>query len=367
MQAAEMNESTPPHEPPGTSCPTPFAAAGATRVLMGHGGGGLLSQELIRGVFLDAFRSDAFGPPEAGSSPDAAVLAMPAGRLAFTTDAFVVRPLFFPGGSIGDLAVNGTINDLAMAGAVPSFLAAAFVIEEGLEIEQLARIARSMAAAAAAAGVRIVAGDTKVVERGRGDGVYVTTSGLGIVPDRVQLDPGMIRPGDSVIISGTIGDHGMAVLRVREGIGFEAAIESDTAALHEVVELLLAACPQTRLLRDPTRGGLATCLAEITEQAPWGIEIDEAAVPVAPAVAAACEMLGLDPWLVANEGKLVAIVPAEAESAAVAALHGHRLATAAAVIGRVVEDHPGRVSVRTPIGGRRIVPMPVGELLPRIC
>lgn len=362
MPAAEMDERSSPTKPLGMSCPTPLATGNSTRVLMGHGGGGLLSQELIRGVFLEAF-----GPADAGSSPDAAVFAMPAGRLAFTTDAFVVRPLFFPGGSIGDLAVNGTLNDLAMAGAVPRFLAAAFVIEEGLEIDQLVRIARSMAAAAAAAGVRIVAGDTKVVERGHGDGVYVTTSGVGVVPACVQLDPQRIGPGDAVIVSGTIGDHGMAVLQVREGLGFEAAIESDTASLHGVVERLLAACPQTRLLRDPTRGGLATCLAEIAEPATWGIEIDEAAVPVAPAVAAACEMLGLDPWLVANEGKLVAVVPAEAAAAAIMGLHGHPLATAAAVIGRIVEDHPGRVSVRTTMGGRRIVPMPVGELLPRIC
>lgn len=346
----------------GFSCPSPQAGHASSQVMMGHGGGGLLSQQLIREVF-----GEAFGMQAGDLAVDAAVVPTLRGPLAFTTDAFVVQPLFFPGGSIGDLAVNGTVNDLAVAGAEPRFLAASFVIEEGLPRANLARIAEAMGAAAREAGVRIVAGDTKVVERGHGDGVYITTSGIGEVLPGARLSPAQVAPGDAVILSGTIADHGMAIMRMRQDLGFEADIRSDTAPLHGLVRAMLTACLDIRLMRDPTRGGLASCLNEMADSARKGIAIESEAVPIAPAVAAACEMLGLDPWLVANEGKLVAIVPAEATQAVLDAMHSHPCGRDAVVIGHVVEDHPGRVAVQTAIGGRRIVPMPVGELLPRIC
>lgn len=330
--------------------------------MMGHGGGGLLSQQLIQSVFAPAF-----GLTERDRSLDSVLLPPTTGRLAFTTDAFIVRPLFFPGGSIGDLAVNGTVNDLAMAGAQPRSLAASFVIEEGLTIADLTRIAEAMGTAARTAGVRVVAGDTKVVERGRGDGVFITTSGIGEVDERADLSMQHIRPGDAILLSGTIADHGMAVMQVREDLGFEATISSDTAPLNGLVADMLTACRELRMLRDPTRGGLATCLAEIAAGCGHGLAIDASTVAVAPAVAAACEMLGLDPWLVANEGKLVAIVPAAAAESVLTAMRSHPCGRQAAVIGRVVDDHPGRVSAQTAFGSRRIVPMPVGELLPRIC
>lgn len=348
--------------PAGVSCPAPTSGHDSPRVMMGHGGGGLLSQQLIQNVFAPAF-----GLTERDRELDSALLPPTTGRVAFTTDAFIVRPLFFPGGSIGDLAVNGTVNDLAMAGAQPISLAASFVIEEGLPLADLARIAEAMGSAARTAGVRIVTGDTKVVERGHGDGVFITTSGIGEVDARADLSMHHIRPGDKVLLSGTIADHGMAVMQVRENLGFEADIQSDTAPLNGLVAEMFTACREVRLLRDPTRGGLAACLAEIAAACGHGLAIDAEAVPIAPAVAAACEMLGLDPWLVANEGKLVAIVPADAAEAVLAAMRTHAHARQAALIGRVVEEHPGRVSAQTAIGGRRIVPMPVGELLPRIC
>lgn len=328
---------------------------------MGHGGGGLLTQQLIERVFLKAFGI----PPT--SLADAAVIETDGGRLAVTTDAFVVRPLFFPGGSIGELAVHGTVNDLAMAGATPRFLTASFVIEEGLPIDDLSRIAAAMAEAAREAGVRIVAGDTKVVERGCGDGVYITTTGVGEMRPGVTLAPSRITVGDAVLVSGTVGDHGMAILRVRESLGFEADIASDTAALHGLVATILRCCPATRLLRDPTRGGLATCLNEIAAQSRRCLEIEESAVPVAGPVAIGCELLGLDPWQIANEGKLVAVVPSADAAAVLQVMHSHPQARQAAIVGRVVDDHPGRVLARTAVGSRRVVPMPMGELLPRIC
>lgn len=352
----------PQSTPRAFSCPAPASGSESPRVMMGHGGGGLLSLELIHSIFAPAF-----GLTERERSRDAALLPAMTGRLAFTTDAFIVRPLFFPGGSIGDLAVNGTVNDLAMAGARPLSLAASFVIEEGLPIADLSRIAETMGAAARAAGVGIVTGDTKVVERGHGDGVFITTSGIGEVDARADLSMQHIRPGDAVLLSGTIADHGMAIMQVRENLGFEADIQSDTTPLNGLVAEMLAACGKIRLLRDPTRGGLAACLAEIAAACGHGLAIDATTVPIAPPVAAACEMLGLDPWMVANEGKLVAIVPAAAAETVLAAMRTHPCGQQAAVIGRVVADHPGRVSAQTAIGGRRIVPMPVGELLPRIC
>lgn len=345
----------------GLHCPPPDTGSHSPRVLMGHGGGGLLTQQLIRRVFLAAFGATV------QAETDAAIVSVPGDRQAFTTDSFVVRPLFFPGGSIGDLAINGTVNDLAMVGSMPRFLTASFVIEEGLPVAELQQIAHDMATAAAAAGVQIVAGDTKVVERGCGDGVYITTTGIGELRPGIALAASRVQLGDILLVSGTIGDHGMAILKVREDLGFEATITSDTAALHGLTAAILTCCPKTRLLRDPTRGGLATCLAEIAEQTGRGLEIDDASVSVAPEVAAACELLGLDPWLVANEGKLVAIVPAEDAEAVLQSMRDHPLGQEAAMIGRVVDDHPGRVVATTPLGGRRLVPMPVGELLPRIC
>lgn len=288
-------------------------------------------------------------------------------RIAVSTDSFVIRPLFFPGGDIGSLAVHGTVNDLAMSGARPLWLTAGFILEEGLEIETLERVVRSMAEAAHTAGVLVVAGDTKVVEHGHGDGIYINTTGLGVVPEGIEIGPERIRPGDVVLLSGSIGDHGIAVLSQREGLAFETELLSDSAPLYGLVEALLAAAPHTHCLRDPTRGGLAAALNELASTAHAGIEIEETAVPVHPAVAAACEMLGFDPLTVANEGKLVAFVPPEEADQALAALQSHPLGREAARIGFVTEEHPGLVLARTHIGGRRVVDMPAGELLPRIC
>jgi hydrogenase expression/formation protein HypE len=288
-------------------------------------------------------------------------------QLAISTDSFTVRPLIFPGGDIGSLAVHGTVNDVAMSGAQPLWLTAAFILEEGLELETLERVVHSMAEAARRAAVQVVAGDTKVVERGYGDGIYITTTGVGLVHGGVEVGPDQARPGDVVLLSGTIGDHGIAVLSKREGLEFETELISDSAALNELVETLLAAAPHTHCLRDPTRGGLAAALNELAATSQVGVEIEEAAVPVRSAVAAACEMLGFDPLTIANEGKLVAFVhPQEAEHA-LEALRSHPLGQDAARIGVITEEHPGMVLARTGIGGRRVVDMPLGELLPRIC
>ncbi len=347
------------------ACPAPLRSG--DRVVLGHGGGGQLSRELVEGLFVPTFGSPVLARLGDSSVLDLKALIATGGRVAFSTDSHVVRPLFFPGGSIGDLAVNGTVNDLAMSGARPVALSAAFIIEEGLAIAELKRVVEAMAATARRAGVEIVTGDTKVVERGHGDGCYVNTAGIGVVPAGIALGPEQIRPGDAVLVSGTLADHGMAIMSVREGLGFEAEITSDTAPLHDLVATLLAACPSVRMLRDPTRGGVATSLNEIAGQARLGIEIDEGAIPVAPAVASACEILGLDPLLVANEGKLVAVVPEDVAAMALAALGSHELGRRAAVLGRVVARHPGRVVMRTAIGGSRVIPMPIGEQLPRIC
>ena len=346
-------------------CPVPVRQR--ERVILGHGGGGALSHELIEQVFLPAFANPVLDRLGDSSVLDTADLLAGGGRLAISTDSYVVRPLTFPGGTIGDLAVNGTVNDLAMSGARPLWLTAAFIVEEGFPIEDLAEIARCMARAASAAGVTIVTGDTKVVERGHGDGCYVNTTGIGLVPPDVALGSDRVRPGDVVLVSGTLADHGMAVMSVREGLEFDAPIASDTAPLHGLVAAMLAACPAVRMLRDPTRGGVATSLAEIAVLAEVGIEIDEAAIPVAAPVAAACELLGLDPLQVANEGKLLAIVPAADADAVLAAMRAHEHGHGAVMLGRVVADHPRLVVMRTALGGRRIVPMPIGEQLPRIC
>jgi len=349
----------------GFSCPAPLRDY--PHVVMGHGGGGALSRDLIEHVFLPAFSNPLLDRLGDSTVLDLAADLAGGGRLAISTDSYVVRPLFFPGGSIGDLAVHGTVNDLAMSGARPAALTAGFIIEEGFSLGTLAEIARLMGRAAAAAGVRIVTGDTKVVERGHGDGVYINTAGIGIVPPGLGLGIEPIRGGDAVIASGTLGDHGMAIMSVREGLEFEAEIASDTAPLHGLVAEMLAACPAIRLLRDPTRGGVATSLNEIAALGGVGIEIDERAIPVRPAVAAACEILGLDSLQVANEGKLLAIVPGDTAAAVLAAMRAHPHGRDAVAIGRVVERHPRMVVMRTAIGGTRVIPMPLGEQLPRIC
>ncbi|MDW8395257.1 MAG: hydrogenase expression/formation protein HypE [Anaerolineae bacterium] len=330
---------------------------------MGHGGGGQLSAELIEHLFLPAFRN-----PALEALADGAILGLNGARIAFSTDSYVIRPLFFPGGNIGELAVNGTVNDLAMCGAQPLFLSAGFILEEGLPMAQLGAIVESMSAAARRAGVPIVTGDTKVVDKGHGDGVYINTAGIGVVPPGVSVSPARAQPGDVVLISGTIGDHGMAILSVREELAFEGDLCSDTAPLHTLVQALLAVSADgVHTLRDPTRGGVASALNEIASRAHVGIVLDERAIPVNPAVQAACEMLGMDPLYIANEGKLIAIVAPEQAEAMLAAMRAHPNGANAAVIGRVTDQHPGRVVARTGLGAGRIIPMQLGEPLPRIC
>lgn len=342
------------------SCPLPLRDY--PNIVMGHGGGGTLSAELVEHVFKPAFRNEALD-----RMSDSAVVHVPSGRLAYSTDSFVVRPLFFPGGSIGRLAVHGTVNDLAMSGATPLHLSAGFILEEGFPMADLGRIVEDMAAAARAAGVRIVTGDTKVVERGRGDGVYINTSGIGVIGDGVDINPQRARPGDAIVLSGTLGDHGMAIMSVREGLEFETTIESDCASLHTMVAQLLAAVPDVHVLRDPTRGGLASALNEIAASAKVGMVIREEAIPVRPEVRAACELLGLDPFFVANEGKLVAIVPRDDADRALTAMRSHPLGGNAAIIGEVTDQHPGMLIGKTGIGASRVITMQIGEQLPRIC
>jgi hydrogenase expression/formation protein HypE len=331
---------------------------------MGHGGGGQLSAELVERLILPAFGAAA----SAATPTDAAVLALPGGtRLAFTTDTYVVRPLFFPGGDIGELAVFGTVNDLAMSGATPLALSTAFVLEEGLELEVLSSVATSMGTAAMRAGVGLVTGDTKVVERGHGDGLYVNTAGVGVVPDGVDVRPGRARPGDVVIVNGAIGMHGMAVLSLREGLEFGTGLRSDTAPLAALVAAMLAVDRDLHVLRDLTRGGLATSLCELALAAGVGVEFDEDSVPVPEAVRAGCGFLGLDPLAVANEGKLVAFVDPGRADEVLEAMRSLPEGAESAVIGRVVEGHPGVVVARTGLGSTRVVDRPLGEQLPRIC
>lgn len=346
--------------PDAWTCPRPLRDS--PHVVMGHGGGGRLSAELVEHLFLPAFRN-----PILASLGDAAVLPPASGRLAFTTDSYVVRPLFFPGGCIGDLAVNGTVNDLAVSGAKPLYLSAGFILEEGLPLTQLGRIVERMAAAAQASGVLIVTGDTKVVERGHGDGCFVTTAGVGVVPDGLSLGPDNLRPGDAVIVSGPIGNHGVAILSVREGLDFETVIESDTAALNGLVAEMLAACPDLRAMRDPTRGGVAATLHEFAARSNVGIVIDETRLPIDTQVRAACDLLGLDPLMIANEGKLIAVAPAASADKLIEVMRRHPLGTRATVIGHATDQHSRMVFARTAVGGRRVVTLPVGEQLPRIC
>lgn len=329
---------------------------------MGHGGGGMLSAELVEHVFAPAY-----GNPVLAAGGDSATLTLDGARLAFSTDSFVVRPLFFPGGSIGDLAVNGTVNDLAMSGARAAYLSCAFILEEGVELSTVARVAQALGDAARIAGVQVVTGDTKVVESGHGDGVYLNTAGIGLVPAGVDIRAQRAAPGDVVIVSGDIGAHGVAVMSLREGLEFGVRIESDCAPLGGLVEAMLAAAPDVHALRDPTRGGLAASLNEVAAAAGVGVVIRERDVPVPEQVASACAILGMDPIYVANEGKLVAFVPRRHADAVLAAMRAHPLGTKAAVIGECVDDHPGLVVARTALGGTRVVDLPIGEQLPRIC
>jgi hydrogenase expression/formation protein HypE len=350
-------------------CTCPVPQSRYDHILLGHGSGGQLTADLIQRLFVPGFGNDVLAALE-----DQAIVSLPGSangvagaRLAFTTDSFVVRPLFFPGGDIGKLAVHGTVNDLAVGGARPLFLSAAFILEEGLALEDLKRIVASMRAACEEAGVALVTGDTKVVDRGKGDQVFITTSGIGLVPPGRSLSIHNARPGDRILVSGTIGDHGIAILSVREGIEFETVLESDTASLADLTRIMLEACPTIRCMRDPTRGGLSSALNELAAASRVGVELHETALPLRAEVRAACEMLGLDPLYVANEGKLIAVVPRDDADRLLEVMRSHHLGRNAALIGEVVEDHRGMVVLHSLVGGERVVTMLAGEQLPRIC
>jgi hydrogenase expression/formation protein HypE len=332
-------------------------------ITMAHGAGGKASAALIDSVFVEAF-----GPPESGALNDASVVSLPSGeRIAISTDSFVVKPHRFPGGSIGDLAVNGTVNDLAVMGAIPKWISAAFVLEEGFAIDELRDVVADMAKAASNAGVSVVTGDTKVVNRGAADGIYIATTGVGIMPPARELGPQRVQAGDLVLISGTIGDHGMAVMLARGDLALEADLQSDTAAIGHLVEAVFAAAPQTRWMRDPTRGGVGTVCNELARDANVAVILDESALPIEPNVSGACDLLGIDPLYVANEGKFVAVVPPDEADAALGAMKGAAYGANAAIIGEIRSDPEGIVVLRTTFGGTRIVDMLVGDPLPRIC
>jgi len=345
------------------------------RILLAHGSGGRLSHELIRVLFLPQFPAPALARLDDAAVVDTFARAIPgaepatrgAGRLAFTTDSYVVKPLFFKGGDIGRLSVCGTVNDLAMVGATPLYLSAGFVIEEGLDLDTLRRVVASMKASADQAGVEIVAGDTKVVEKGGADQLFITTAGLGVVPDGIDISASNARPGDVIILSGAIGDHGLAVLSEREGLAFRSQLVSDVAPLNQLVAAMLRASPDIHVMRDPTRGGLATALNEIALQSQVALVIEENKIPIHEDVRAACEMLGYDPLHVANEGKLVAMVAAHAAAEVVEAMRRDPHGQEATIIGEVTAQPEGKVLLRTGIGGTRVVDMLAGELLPRIC
>ena len=349
-------------DPSDWVCPLPLRET--KRIVLGHGGGGILSEELIENLFLPAFGS------AAAPARDSAVLEPIGGRIALTTDSYVVNPLFFPGGNIGDLAVNGTINDLACSGAQPLGLTAGFILEEGLELEVLGAIAQSMGKAAADAGVGILAGDTKVVGKGGADGLFINTAGVGVVPDGVHIGPERARPGDHVIVSGNVGQHGVAIMSVREGRDVGTTVTTDSAPLHRLGATMLAALTDPNgihVLRDPTRGGLVATAVEIARTAGVGIELDEHRIPVPESVASACSFLGLDPLQVANEGKLVAFVDPAHSEVVLDAIRSRPEGANAALIGRVVSEHPGMVVARTAFGTTRVVERELGEQLPRIC
>jgi hydrogenase expression/formation protein HypE len=346
-------------------CPVPLPHQ--DQIVMGHGSGGRMTNDLIRRIFLPHLAS-----PALLENNDAARLSLPElaglrGHLAFSTDSHIVSPLFFPGGDIGRLSVCGTVNDVAMLGAEPLYLTAGFILEEGLPVETLQRVVLSMQHAAQEAGVQIVAGDTKVVEQGKADGLFINTAGVGWIPEGRQIGGQMAQPGDVIIISGTLGDHGIAVLSARGELGFEAQVVSDVAPLNHLIHALLKAAPHTHVLRDPTRGGLATTLNEIADQSQVSLLLEEESIPVQPAVQAACEMLGFDPLYVANEGKLIALVPEAEADMALAAIRRNSYGSMATRIGRVLSGNPGRVLLHTAFGSTRILDVLAGEMLPRIC
>jgi hydrogenase expression/formation protein HypE len=341
-------------------CPLPVSDY--KEIVLAHGSGGKLSQELIQKIVLPQFRNSLLEPLH-----DGAIFNLNGSRFAFSTDSYVVTPIFFPGGDIGKLAINGTVNDLAMCGARPLYLSVGFILEEGIAMQDFHRVVLSMREAAAAAGVALVTGDTKVVDRGKADKIFINTSGIGIVPPGVNIDPVRARPGDKIILSGPIAVHGIAIMSVREGLEFETEIASDTAPLNGLVEAILSVCNDVHVLRDPTRGGLTSALNEIAQAAAVGIRLSEASIPISEEVKGACEILGLDPLYVANEGKLVAFASAADADRILLAMQAHPLGKSAAMIGDVTADHPGIVVMKTRVGGSRVVDMLSGEQLPRIC
>ncbi|AHH17815.1 hydrogenase expression/formation protein HypE [Nocardia nova SH22a] len=360
LEDTETPAAAPNIDPSGWVCPLPLRDS--PTIVMAHGGGGAMSGELIEHLFLPAF-----GAAAEANLGDAAVLGVGGTRLAFSTDSYVVKPIVFPGGSIGELAVNGTVNDLAMAGARPLALSTAFILEEGTELAEIARVAQAAGAAATAAGVKLVTGDTKVVDSGHGDGIFINTAGIGVVDAGVDIRPDRARPGDVVLISGDIGVHGVAVMSCRAGLEFGTTVRSDTAPLNGLVAAMLATGADVHTLRDPTRGGVAATLNEIAKLAKVGVTVDERKLPIPDAVRDACGLLGLDPMYVANEGKAVAFVPPEDADRVLAAMRAHPLGAGAQAIGVCVADHPGMVVARTALGGTRVVDLPAGEQLPRIC
>ncbi len=344
----------------GLACPVPITEY--PQVLLAHGGGGKLTQQLIQKMFASQFTNELLSPLH-----DGAIFSINGSRLAFSTDSYVIHPIFFPGGTIGDLAVNGTVNDLAMCGAKPLYLSAAFILEEGTDMNDVWRVVVSMQEAAKTAGIQLVTGDTKVVERGKGDGIFINTSGLGVISPGIDIHPRRAWPGDRIILSGPAAVHGIAIMSVREGVEFETAIKSDTAALNTLVEKILKAGTDVHVMRDPTRGGIASALNEIAESAGVGVALEEELIPISDEVRGACEILGLDPLYVANEGKLLAFVAPAAAESVLAEMRAHPLGKDAVIIGSVVADHPGMVIMKSRIGGSRVVDMLSGEQLPRIC
>src|SRR6516162_11643134 len=342
----------------GASCPLPIT--NYKEIVLAHGSGGKLSHQLIEKMVLPQFRNELLEPLH-----DGAIFSLNGERVAFSTDSFVVSPIFFPGGDIGKLAIHGTVNDLAMCGARPLYLSASFILEEGLPMEDFWRVVQSMHAAADDAGVELVTGDTKVVDRGKAEKIFINTSGIGAVPNEVNIHPARAAVGDKIIISGPIAVHGIAIMSVREGLEFETEVASDTAPLHELVAAMVSAEIDIHVLRDPTRGGVTSALTEIAHTSKVGMFLNESSIPISEEVKGACEILGLDPLYVANEGKLLAVVPSDVAAAVVAAMRGHPLGVNADIIGEVVEDHPGFVTMKTRVGGMRVVDMLTGEQLPR--
>ncbi|HWF18351.1 MAG TPA: hydrogenase expression/formation protein HypE [Verrucomicrobiae bacterium] len=342
------------------SCPMPIFDH--KEIVLAHGAGGKLTQQLIQDLFLPRFKNALLNPLH-----DGAMFSVNGARFAFSTDSFVVNPIFFPGGDIGELAVNGTVNDLAMCGARPLYLSSAFILEEGFRMDELWRVIQSMQRAAEIAGVSLVTGDTKVVDRGKGDKIFINTSGLGLIDPGVNIHPGRAQVGDKIILNGPIAAHGIAIMSVREGLEFESEIKSDTAALNGLVQAMLATAPDIHVLRDATRGGITSALNEIAGQARVGIRIEETQIPIDEQVKGACEILGLDPLYVANEGKFVAFVPADFADRVLSVMREHPLGKEAVIIGEVVAEHRGSVTMKTRIGGNRMVDMFAGEQLPRIC